>query len=216
MSKTREVNLFNISLKHRDQSDITDEQRKVLFNFGKEYYDEASMPGYRGYKYNGGYQDVARKMVDYFSLPQDAKILDVGCAKGFLLYDFHMINPGFQLYGVDISEYAIEHAMPEVRKNLICKSCTNLPYDNDMFDLVISTDTLHNLTEEQCRQAVREINRVGGKHSFIMVHSYRTEQEKENLIKWEATIRLVRSVDEWKQLYHEESYQGLYYWKIFI
>lgn len=214
MKDNREVNLFNVRLKERVYPDaITDTQKKVLFDFGREYYDDPSFPGFRGYEYDGSWSDVAKDIFDHFDLPDDAKILDVGCAKGFLLYDFKKAKPNCQVYGVDISEYAIANAMPEIKSNLVCAGCTNLPFEDSAFDLVMCLDTLHNLTESDCRQAVREISRVGRQHQFIMVHSYYDKAQKNNLLRWEATIRLVLSVDEWKQLFTEEGYQG---WKIFI
>ncbi|MCF7889143.1 MAG: class I SAM-dependent methyltransferase [Victivallales bacterium] len=216
MADLQEVDLFKVPLKHRNYSNIAAEQKRTLSKFGKEYYDEPSMPGYRGYEYNGNWRNIARDIVNYYKLLNNAKILDVGCAKGFLLYDFYKINPTFELYGVDISEYAIKNAMPEIKNNLTVTSCTNLPYDNSKFDLVISTDTLHNLEEKGARKAVTEINRVGKIHKFIMVHSYRNDKERDNLINWEATIKTIRSVDEWKELYYQENYTGQYYWKIFI
>lgn len=217
MVDEREVNLFNVQPKSRNYpSEISDEQRKILSRFGKEYYDDMTLPGYRGYQYNGRWREVARRIVEFFNLADGAKILDVGCAKGFLLYDFKMVNPTLQVHGVDVSEYAIENALPLVKDNCICTSCTHLPYDDAMFDLVICVATLHNLAQSDCRRAIREINRVGKEHRFIMVHSYRNEVEKNNLLRWEVTIQLVISVDEWKQLFKEDNYEGLHWFQTFI
>ena len=44
------------------------------------------------------------------SLKPGSKILDIGCGKGFLLYDFTQVVPGVEVTGIDISEYAIEHS----------------------------------------------------------------------------------------------------------
>lgn len=217
MPDPREVNLFEVQLKERHYpAAITDAQREALFHYGKEYYDDPAFPGFRGYRYNGSWRSVAQRIFEYFQLPDTARILDVGCAKGFLLYDFKRVKPQCEVVGVDISRYAIDHALPEVRDNLICASCTDLPFDSGSFDLVICLDTLHNLPDRDCRRAVREISRVGRKHRFIMVHAYHTEQQKQNLLRWEVTIQQVLSVQEWKQLYRQEGYPGLYYWKIFI
>jgi cytidyltransferase-like protein len=43
------------------------------------------------------------------------RILDVGCGKGFLLYEFTQVVPGVEVAGIDISDYAIEHAKEEVK-----------------------------------------------------------------------------------------------------
>lgn len=177
----QEINLFGIQPKKRIYPDITDEQREALFQFGREYYDDPVFPGYGGYKYDGRWTPVAQRMIDFFGLPDGTKILDIGCAKGFLLHDFKLLNPTFRIRGVDISEYAIENAMPSVRGDLACCDCAKLPYDDSEFDLVLCIDVLHNLDEASCRQAIGEINRVGKEHRFIMVHSYQSKEEKKNL-----------------------------------
>lgn len=213
----REVNLFEIQLKERNYPvKITDAQRQALMQYGQEYYDNPEFPGFRGYRYNGSWRPIVRRIATDLQLPETARILDVGCAKGFLLYDFKMALPRCQVAGVDISQYAIDNALPEVRENLVCASCTELPYESNSFDLVICLDTLHNLADPDCRRAVREIQRVGKKHRFIMAHSYHTPEQRQNLLRWEVTIQQMLSVTEWKELYRQEGYDGLYYWKIFI
>jgi SAM-dependent methyltransferase len=212
----REVNMLNIQEKQRDYSrGITDDQRRVMSRFGNEYFDDPDYPGYGGYVYNGVWTEAAKEFGKYFDLQDGANILDVGCGKGFLLYDLKMANPSFNVHGVDISEYAVSQAEPLVRANIKAAGCTDLPYPDSMFDLVISASTIHNLPEADARQAVREINRVGRDHRFIMVHSYRNEGERKNLINWEATIQLVLSVDGWRQLFMDEGYTGSYWFQTF-
>jgi len=212
----REVNLFNLQPKERDYSRVvSEEHRSKMASFGVEYFDDPDFPSYQGYRYDGRWQGVAKRITEYFGLHDGASILDVGCAKGFFLYDLRMINNTFDVRGVDISQYAIDNALPEVKENLLCASCRDLPYDDGYFDLILSAATLHNLPEDDCRRAIREICRVGGQHGFLMVHSYRDESEKTNLMRWETTIQTVRSVDEWRQLFQEEGYQGHYWFQTF-
>jgi len=213
----REINLLDIQSKERVYPNITDRQRKILSRFGREYYDDPAFPGgYQGYVYDGRWKQPAQKMAAFFGLQDGAKILDVGCAKGFMLYDFKELNPTFRVHGVDISEYAVENAMPSIRDNLVCRDCVELPYEDSEFDLVLSVDMLHNLDEADCRTALQEINRVGKQHRFIMVHSYRTKKQLENLTSWEATIRLVLSTSGWKRIFLEEEYHGFYWFRIFV
>lgn len=212
----KEVNLLNIQEKQRDyRRGITDEQRRVMSRFGNEYFDDPDYPGYQGYIYNGVWREAAKGMGRHFGLHDGANILDVGCGKGFLLYDLKMTNPSFNVHGVDISEYAVGQADPLIKPNLKAASCTALPFPDSIFDLVISASTIHNLPEADARQAVREIDRVGINHRFIMVHSYRNEDERKNLINWEATIQLVLSVDGWLQLFEDEGYTGSYWFQTF-
>ena len=44
------------------------------------------------------------------SLNEKSSLLDVGCAKGFMLYDLIRLIPGITVKGIDISEYAIQNA----------------------------------------------------------------------------------------------------------
>ena len=212
----QEVNLLAIQSKFRDYNrGITDDQRKAMFRFGKEYFDDPKFPGYGGYHYNGVWQEPAQGIVDFFQLEDDSKILDVGCGKGFLLYDFKTTNSTFQTYGVDISTYALSQAPSELQGALATASCESLPFENSTFDLVFTASTLHNVPEEPARRAVREISRVGKRHAFIMVHSYKNEAEREHLVNWEATIQTVLSTEEWLQLFADEGYSGNYWFNRF-
>ena len=99
---------------------------------------------YGGYKYiEGRWQKVAEKINDFYKLPKNAKILDIGCGKGFLLYDFLKVLPNAEVFGLDISKYALENSKSEIKSKLIQGNATNLPFDDNYFDLVISINTLH-------------------------------------------------------------------------
>ena len=211
-----EVNLLAIQTKPRDYNrGITNDQRQAMSRFDKEYFDDPNYPGYGGYHYNGVWKEPARGIVDIFQLKDNSKILDIGCGKGFLLYDFKTANSTFQTYGVDISSYALKQAPDEVRGTLGTASCEYLPFGDSAFDLVFTASTLHNVPEEQARRAVREVSRVGKQHSFIMVHSYENEIERENLLNWEATIQTALSTDEWLRLFADEGYSGNYWFNRF-
>ena len=90
---------------------------------------------------------------EYYGLTKESKILDVGCGKGFMLYDFVQLIPGIQVTGIDISTYAIENAKEEVKDFVRVANAKDLPFEDDSFDLVISITTLHNLEAEECVKA---------------------------------------------------------------
>ena len=46
-------------------------------------------------------------------LNNDSSILDVGCGKGFMIYDFLKLLPALKIKGIDISDYAIKNSKPE-------------------------------------------------------------------------------------------------------
>ena len=139
-------------------------------------------------------------------------MLDVGCAKGFMLHDFKELMPNLTIAGIDISDYAIEHAIKTVKPFLHVGNARELPYEDNSFDLVISINTIHNLPLEECQQALREIQRVTSKDAFVTVDAWRTEEEKERLLKWNITALTYRHVDDWKKLFEEVGYQGDYFW----
>lgn len=148
------------------------------------------------------------------SLISNAAILDIGCAKGFLLHDFKELMPACTIAGVDVSEYAIENAMPSVKPFLKVASADDLPYPDKSFDLVISINTIHNLPLERLKDALREIERVSRGYSYITVDAWRNEQERENLFKWVLTAETMMHVNDWKKLFDEVGYTGDYWWFI--
>jgi len=141
-------------------------------------------------------------------------VLDIGCAKGFMLHDFKQLIPELTVTGIDISQYAIENAIDDIKPFIRVGNATELPYLDKSFDLVISINTIHNLPLDRCKKALQEIERVSRSHSFITVDAWRNEAEKERMLKWNLTAQTYMHVDEWKLLFEEVGYTGDYYWFI--
>ena len=194
---------------------ITEEHRQVARQFGKVYFDGERLYGYGGYSYHPRFwQATVKRFRDYYHLAEDASVLDVGCAKGFMLHDFKELMPNLTIAGIDISEYAIEHAIETMKPFLRIGNAKELPYEDNSFDLVISIHTIHNLPLVECKQALREIQRVTRQHAFIIVDAWRTEEEKERLLKWNLTGLSYMHADEWRELFQEVGYHGDYFWFI--
>lgn len=187
---------------------------KIAKKFDKEFFDGDRKFGYGGYKYDGRWKSVVRRMKDYYKLRDNCSILDIGCGKGFMLYDFKELMPNCTVAGIDISNYAIENAMSEVKPFLKVASAEELPYPDKSFDLVISINSIHNLPLERLKTALKQIQRVCRKHSYITVDAWRNEIERENLFKWVLTAESMMHVDEWKRLFSEVGYIGDYWWFI--
>lgn len=181
---------------------------EVALQWGRDYWDGDRKYGYGGFRYDGRWRSVAEQMAAHYQLPEDAKILDVGCGKAFLLYEFTQVLPRAEVAGLDISHYAIEHAKEEVRPYLQAGSAVKLPYDDDAFDLVISINTLHNLRNFELQQALAEIERVGRGAKYIVVESYRDEREKVNLLYWQLTCRSFHDPEEWEWAFCQAGYSG--------
>ena len=193
---------------------ITDKHHKIAREFGRDFFDGDRLVGYGGYKYDGRWGSVVEKFRDYYGLTTKSSVLDVGCAKGFMLYDFMKVVPGIKVVGVDISEYAIANAMEDVKPYVYVANASDLPFEDKSFDLVISITTIHNLPLNECKRAIREVQRVSNKHAFITLDSWRNEIERDRMEKWNLTALTYMHVDAWKRLFDEVGYTGDYYWFI--
>jgi len=182
--------------------------------FGREFFDGDRKYGYGGYNYDGRWQRIAQRMKEHYRLPPNASILDVGCAKGFLLHDFKELMPQCTVAGIDVSKYAIDNAMESVKPHLVVGSAETLPYPDNSFDLVVSINSIHNLPLDRFKQALKEIIRVSRVNKYITVDAWRNNQEKENLYKWVLTGETMMHVDDWKKLFDEIGYRGDYWWFI--
>jgi cyclopropane fatty-acyl-phospholipid synthase-like methyltransferase len=176
-----------------------------------DYWDGDRRINYGGYRYlEGRWEKVARAMADHYGLKPGDKVLDIGCGKGFLMYDFTKIVPGIEIYGLDISQYAIEHAKEEIKDRILLGNASDLPYSNDYFDLVYSLNTFHNLHCYDLFNALKEMQRVGKMHKYICVESYRDEHEKANLLYWQVTCEAFNTPDEWEWWFRHAGYNGDY------
>lgn len=193
----------------------TEKDREIARKFGKEFFDGERRHGYGGFKYNPKFwQPVIPTFVDYWKLNSKSSVLDVGCGKGFMLYDIKKSIPEIKVSGIDISHYAVNCADDKISKFLQVGNAKSLPYDDNSFDVVISINTIHNLDKEECGMAIREISRVSKISSFITVDAYRTEEEKRRMFEWNLTAKTILSVDEWKKFFKENNYTGDYFWFI--
>lgn len=176
--------------------------------FGYEYWDGDRKTGYGGYYYDGRWRVVAERLAEHYHLKRGDRVLDVGCGKGFLLYDLTCVVPGLEVAGIDISGYAIKNSKEEVRDRLLRASASSLPFKDKSFDLVISINTLHNLYCYDMDRALREIERVGRKNKYLVVESYRNEREKVNLMYWQLTCEAFNTPEEWDWWFEQTGYRG--------
>ncbi len=176
-----------------------------------DYWDGDRRYGYGGYRYiPGRWKPVAEGLIDTYGLKEDAKILDVGCGKGYLLYELKLLLPAAQLVGFDISDYGLANAKEEVRPNLIkYKAQDRYPFGDKSFDLVIAVGSVHNLRIFELQTALQEIERVGVA-KYVMVEAYRNELELFNLECWALTAESLFHTSEWIWLYSHFGYTGDY------
>lgn len=176
----------------------------------KDYWDGERRHGYGGYRYDGRWRSVAERMAQHYKLQPGARILDIGCGKGFLLYEFSRILPDARVTGIDISRYAISNAKEEVRSGLAVATAARLPFHDDEFDFVVSINTLHNLYINDLCSALGEMERVGKGAKHVTIEAYRNEREKVNLLYWQLTCRAFHTPAEWEWIFAQTGYRGDY------
>ncbi len=191
----------------------TDEDRRIAREYGPDFFDGDRRHGYGGFYYDPRFwTPVVPTFIKFYDLRPQSSVLDIGCAKGFMLFDFITALPNISVQGIDVSKYAINNALPEVKPFLKRSSAIDLPFKDRSFDLVISINTLHNLEGGELKQAFSEIMRVSRKNAFITVDAYETPQEEEAMHNWNLTAKTILSVTGWKQLFGEVGYTGDFFW----
>jgi len=189
--------------------------RSIARKFGREFFDGDRNHGYGGFNYMPRFwQPVMPTFKQYWNLTEKSSLLDVGCAKGFMLHDLTTLIPRINVKGIDISDYAIENAIDDMKPHLQVANATQLPFPDNAFDAVVSINTIHNLEREECGKALQEIERVSRGKSFITVDAYRINEEKERMYAWNLTAKTIMSVDEWIKFFKDVNYNGDFFWFI--
>ncbi|MBM79180.1 MAG: SAM-dependent methyltransferase [Planctomycetaceae bacterium] len=179
--------------------------------YGSDYWDGNRRYGYGGYKYiPGWWEPVAEALINYYGLSNHSRILDVGCGKAYLLHELKQLLPQLEIVGFDISSYALSKAKSSVCDSLFIHYAQDTyPFPDQYFDLVISLGCFHNLRLFELETALKEVERAG-KNGYIMLESYRNEQELFNLQCWALTCESFFDQQEWIWLYKHFGYTGDY------
>ena len=196
-----------------ERLEASNEDRNYHWALGREYFDGTRSQGLGGYYYDARYKPVVHCMAEYYGLSAGSRVLDIGCAKGFVIHDFLEEIPGITVAGVDISSYAIKEATELVKPFIYVGNAKELPFPNNSFDFVFSINSLHNILDrEETKQALQEIERVSSKDKYIKVGAYRNEAEKTRLDNWAVVATTYLHVDDWLDLFEEAGYSGDYSW----
>lgn len=184
---------------------------KIARKFDKNFWDGKRQYGYGGYNYIKDYwKPLAKKLIKKYKLNNKSSILDIGCGKGFLLYEILLLLPKIKIYGFDVSSYAVKNSKIEIKKKIFKYDIRKkLPYKLNQFDLVISINTLHNLHIYDLKRALSEIERVGRK-KYVVVEGYRNVEELFNLQCWALTANCFYSNKEWAWIFKKFNYTGDY------
>ena len=190
------------------------ENSELALKFDKEYFDGKREHGYGGYNYDGRWVNVAKSLIKKYNLSSKSKFLDVGCAKGFLMYDLKTLCPGIDVYGVDVSKYAKKNAIKTIKDKIKIGSCDNLEFEDNFFDCTVCINTMHNLDYNGCKKTIKELSRVtkNKKNIFIQVDAYNNQNEKDLFEIWVLTAKTYLMPDEWEKMFRENHFQGDYFW----
>jgi SAM-dependent methyltransferase len=190
------------------------ENSTIAMKFGKEYFDGTREQGYGGYHYDGRWIPIAQDIVKHFGLKSGDRLLDVGCGKGFLVKDLMKVCPGLEVFGIDISEYAVKNCEPEVIGRVHLGNATQLPFPDNSFAAVLSINTVHNLDRANCILAIQEMGRIASGRGYIQVDAYRNKEEEQIFLDWVLTARTYGTPEFWVEILREAGYCGDYYWTI--
>jgi SAM-dependent methyltransferase len=185
--------------------------KALAFEF--DYFDGSRETGYGGYFYDGRWIPIAEDFVRHYRLNASSRVLDVGAAKGFLMRDLMSVCPGIQVFGIDISAYALSNAESACKGRLCRATAQSLPFADKEFDLAISINTLHNLDENDCITALGEIQRVA-KKAYVQVDSWCNEVQRNLFLEWMLTAKTYGEPEYWYRLFAAAGYTGDYYWTI--
>jgi len=184
---------------------------EIAKKYDFDYWDGDRRINYGGYNYMPGrWTPVAELMIKTYDIKPGDRILDIGCGKGFQLYELTKLIPELDVFGVDLSDYAFDNAKDEIKDKIHVGCASNLPFDDKSFDFVFSINTLHNLKIDKLFSSLSEINRVSKKNKYICVESYRNELEKQNLLYWQVTCESFYSPEEWLWIFNNNNYDGDY------
>lgn len=190
---------------------VVEEARK----FGEAYFDGPRTHGYGGYRYDGRWIPVARDIVAHYDLKPGMRVLDIGCAKGFLVRDLMEVAPGLDVYGLDISDYAVRNGHADVTGRLHVGNCLDLPFPDDSFDAVLAINVIHNLDRGGVVRALKEIVRVSrGGQCFVQVDSYHTDAQRDLFVDWVLTARFHDFPQGWFDVFGEAGYTGDWAWTV--
>lgn len=189
-----------------ERSRLNEKDRLLAQEFNYEYFDGPRLLGLGGYEYIDNYwKEVCLDFMKYYKLDKKSSLLDVGCGKGFTIFEFCKLIPQLRVRGLELSEYCIKNSLPIVRPNIDLGCCSSLPYESNSFELAISIATIHNLDINGVKRSLRELIRVS-KKSFIKVNGYRNDNEKESLTRWNLVAKTILHVEEWENIFKEVGY----------
>jgi hypothetical protein len=190
----------------------TIEHRIIASERELSFFDGDRNYGYGGLKYDGRWNNVAKKIIKKFNLKNNSRILQIASEKGFLIHEIKKINPKINILGVETSKYAISKTIKPVKKFIKkVTSFSDLSSINGKFNCVIALGAVYIHTLSDAIQLLKNIQRLSGGKSFITLASYKTEKDYWLFKDWTVLGTLLYKEKEWKKIMKYAGYKGYYY-----
>jgi cyclopropane fatty-acyl-phospholipid synthase-like methyltransferase len=214
-----EINFFKQSTRTpSERTDICKDVSPDMFtddylNFGYDYFDNKNFfVGYHGYNYDGRFKKTAERIIQHYGLKKGSKVLEIGCAKGYLLVEFHYL--GMDVCGVDLSEYAVNNAHPDIKDKVKQGHLGDMSFEDNSFDLVMSKELIPHLKMDELLQIIKDTSRVSKGNIFHMIQCGRDEKELELMKKWDNTHQILMTPEQWIKFFNENNYKCDYQFKV--
>lgn len=207
------IDLPKSNRKLETRIEVSELDKKYARLYGRRYYDGNRKQGYGGYYYDGRWKPVAKKIKETFQIKEGETICEIGCAKGFLLYDLKKLNKEIKCIGIDVSLYALRNAIKDNNILYLNANATSIPLKDKSIEHTLCINTLHNfLSLNETIKAISEIQRVTKKNAYLRIAAYKTEEQKLIIDKWATGGRCYLHVDEWMEVFQKSGYTGFYDW----
>ena len=168
------------------------EKKIIAWKKDKEFYDGSRENGYGGFKYDGRWLKILPKIIKKYKLNPKSKVLEIGCKKGFLIYDLIKLLPKIKCFGVVDHYYPIKNCKKEVIKKIKYSNFTKLPFKKNSFDCVIAISSIYTYNFGDLLKIFSEINRVSKSNkNLITLASYNNTKDLEKLLEWTSLSTVI-------------------------
>jgi protein-L-isoaspartate(D-aspartate) O-methyltransferase len=204
----------------------SDERKKIIkksknnvskdyLEFGYDYFDNINHGvGYGGYKYDGRYAEVVKEICEHYGLKPGDKVLEIGCAKGYVLVEFQKL--GMEVIGLDKSIYAIKNCHPDLIGKILYSNSNKLPFLDNYFDLILGKEVLPHIEKNELKILINECIRVGKKNMFFEIQTGRNKKEIEGMLIWDRTHKTLETPEWWDNFLESLGYKGDVNYKVLI
>lgn len=107
---------------------------------------------------------IINDLVRSYADKKTIRILDIGCGTGLMMKELEKHG---EVYGLDVSEVAVEYCKRRNLNNISLGSVENIPFDDNYFDVVIAMDILEHVENDE--GAILEIQRVCKKKGVAII-----------------------------------------------